>query len=98
MAHTLTITATKPANSQWFLDVHPDIAAKIAEFNRTYPGMTGSVRNTIDPNTVESIYTFDTLENMAKYRADMVNNPAIIERKKFNSENGIVYTVTENSI
>lgn len=98
MPVTLTITSTKPANSQFFGEVSEENNQIIKTFNeeiRALPGCVSNVMVVVDDNTRIFNIVFDTVENYANYHEVRTSKLGWSERQEYNLANGIVTQVTE---
>ena len=63
MPYVVTTTIKKPANAQWFSDVHPNETKAYRDLTKAQPGFIDWVFTQIDETTAQRTVTFDTKEN-----------------------------------
>lgn len=95
MQVTLHIVTVKPETAQWWGPVNVEKSDQILEAIKAIPGFVSYDKKFIDDNTVEQTIVFESIEASLLYRDLWRNNPAIVERKKYNEENLIVTFTTE---
>jgi hypothetical protein len=98
MPVTLTITSTKPANSQFFGEVSEEnnqMGKTLDERIRALPGCLSHTRTVVDDDTRIFTFVFDTIENYDNYQATKTSLPGWAESQEYNSVNGIVLQGTK---
>jgi hypothetical protein len=97
MSVTLTITSTKPANSQFFGEVSEEnnqIGKTLHEEIRTLPGCISNTRTVVGDDPFIFTIVFDTIENHANYQETKTSLSGWAKIQEYNSVNGIVLQST----
>ena len=93
MPITLTITSTKPANSQFFREFSEEnnqMGKTLHEEIRALPGCVNNTWTVVDDDTRIFTFVFDTIENYDNYQETKTSLPGWAESQEYNLVNGIV--------
>ena len=67
MPYTVHVIAVKPENSQWFIDIDPDIVQKIRDWMNLMPGLIDHHVTEVDDDTIITSFTWDNESSYLSY-------------------------------
>jgi hypothetical protein len=86
---TLTTTAIKPADKQWFNVAESTKNTAYIAWARSFPGVTSFTGSAVDTNTWRTQMVFENQASYDTWQVSRLLNEHWLARKDYNTANGI---------
>lgn len=94
MSVVMRVVTKKPVDVDWWYVAEPEKAVQFKALIDNFEGLQSITTSQLngDPNTLETILTFDNSDTLGRYFVVMHQSPVVVSRNTYNTLHGITMT------